>query len=333
MISNKQDDIELNQINNLELDGQEIRYQAGTFWTKALIWSIAGSVGFGFVFACIARIDEVVIARGELQALGAERPIKAPVVGVISKIFVREGGKVEAGEKLIEFDKNVLVAREDSLKAKLEELQSTLIIEGKILEEITVLRDAGGIQMIQFLQQKNRVRALEFEIKQLKANIREVQFDAEKTRLISPVKGTVFDLIPQSPGYASTLGETLLKIVPDGVVEAKVFLSNSDIGFVTPNMKAQVRVDAYPFTRFGSILGELKSVGQEVLPSDFQNPEPRFPAYVKLSQQYLIKDKKHYPVRSGQSVSVNLIVRDKPVISLLTDALDKAFDSLRGIKS
>ena len=38
-------------------------------------------------------------------------------------------------------------------------------------------------------------------------------------------------------------------------------------------------------------------------------------------------------MRPGQSVSVNLIVRDKPVISLLTDAVEKAWDALRGIKS
>ena len=38
-------------------------------------------------------------------------------------------------------------------------------------------------------------------------------------------------------------------------------------------------------------------------------------------------------VRSGQSVSVNLIVRNRRIISLLTDAVDKAIDSLKGIKS
>ena len=52
-----------------------------------------------------------------------------------------------------------------------------------------------------------------------------------------------------------------------------------------------------------------------------------------LKQQYLERNGKLYDVRPGQSVSVNLIVRDKPVISLLTDAVEKAWDALRGIKS
>ena len=98
-------------------------------------------------------------------------------------------------------------------------------------------------------------------------------------------------------------------------------------------MTAQVRVDAYPFTQFGDIPGVLKSVGEEVLPADQQHPQPRFPALVVLKQQYLERNGQRYAVRPGQSVSVNLIVRDKPVINLLTDAMEKAWDALRGIKS
>ena len=50
---------------------------------------------FGFVFSIIARIDEVVISRGELQAKGAERPIKAPFSSLIKGLYVEEGDKVK----------------------------------------------------------------------------------------------------------------------------------------------------------------------------------------------------------------------------------------------
>tara|TARA_Y100000589_G_scaffold321922_1_gene354039 strand:+ start:1031 stop:2023 length:993 start_codon:yes stop_codon:yes gene_type:complete len=317
----------------LNSTGQDLVYKQPPKWTKALVWSIAGSFGFGLIFACFARIDEVVIARGELQAIGAERPIKSPISGIISQIYVSEGKRVNTGDKLIEFDSNVLFAREESLKAKLEELIISKKLEENILKEVATLAEIGGIQMIQYLQQEKKVNEVNFEVKQIKAKIKEINFDKRKTIILSPVKGKVFNLIPQSIGYASTLGENLMNVVPEGDVEAKVFLSNNDVGFVKNEMEADIRVDAYPFTQFGSIKGKLKFVGDEVLPSDFQNPEPRFPAYINLSQQYLIKNGNTYKVRSGQSVSVNLKVRDKPVISLLTDAIDKAFDSLKGIKN
>ena len=96
-------------------------------------------------------------------------------------------------------------------------------------------------------------------------------------------------------------------------------------------MEADIRIDAYPFTQFGSIKGFLKSIGKESLPPDQQNSQSRFPALVELNKQSLRLNNKEYRLKSGQSVSVNLIVRDKPLITLLTDSIEKAFDALRGI--
>ena len=63
------------------------------------------------------------------------------------------------------------------------------------------------------------------------------------------------------------------------------------------------------------------------------SPQTRFPAYLQLDSQYLERNGKRFRVRLGQRVSANLIVRDKPVISLLTHTIEKAWDALRGLKS
>ena len=317
----------------MHLNNNEILQRPASIWIYSLIWAIIGSFSFGFIYACLARIDEVVIAKGELQALGAERPIRAPLSGIINEIYIKEGDLVNKNSKLLRFDNNVLLARKEGLKVKLEELESSIKAEEEILKELNILANAGGIQKLQYLQQKNKVSELGFAKKQIEAEIKEINFDENKTLLVSPVKGKVFNLISVSQGFAANQGETLLKIVPSGDTEAKIFLKNSDIGFVRTNMKANVRVDAYPFTQFGSINGILKSIGDEVIRSNEQNQNSLFPAYVSLEKQYLEKNNQKYFVRSGQSVSVNLIVRDRRIISLLTDAIDKAIDSLRGIKS
>ena len=362
---------------------QEVRYRAAPTWTRALQWAIVGCIGFGFIYAVVARIDEVVIARGELKGLGAERPIKAPVSGVVSGIPITEGELVQPGQVLVQFDPEVnaerlrslsrqkelesqrlaeetqaFQARTDSLQSKLASLKLTLATEQSIVNRMEGLMAQGAIAEVQYLQQKNRLQELQSEIAQTGATLREVEAESIKSKqqiqreladlerqlvetkkskeyesLRAPVKGYVFDLIPSSPGYAASSGETLLKIVPDGTLEAKVFVSNADVGFLRPKMPAQIRVDAYPFTQYGDIPGVLKRVGKQSLEPDQQNPEPRFPALVVLDRQYVEKRGKRFPVSAGQSVSVNFIVRDKPVISLLTDSVEKAFDALRGIKT
>ena len=362
---------------------QEVRLRPAPIWSQALIWTIIGTASLAFVYAIFAKIDEVILAPGELQPLGAERPIKAPFAGVVKDILVKEGQAVSANQPLVRLDPDVsgkradtlreqiriervrfteesrsIAAREQSLRERTEGLQKSLQTEQQVYDMIRPLGEVGGIQKMQVLQQKNRVQQLRSEIAQCRANLQEVQAQLLKMKqeslkeladldrqllevtdtqnkevLRAPLDGVVYGLVPSSPGYAAAAGETLVKIVPGGVLEAKVYLTNRDVGFVNPNMPAQIRVDTFPYTQFGAIEGSLKSVGTLPEPPDQQNPQPRFPAYVKLDRDYLTRGNRRFPVSPGQSVQVNLILREKRVISILTDAADKMFDSLRRIRS
>ncbi|MBO8218858.1 HlyD family secretion protein [Prochlorococcus marinus] len=321
----------LNKFNSF--NDQELRYKPTLFWSQALLWAIIGSVGFGFVYSIIARIDEVVISRGELQAQGAERPIKAPFSSLIKSLNVAEGEKVRENQILIELDVSNFEAQYEGINSKLNSLLITKNIKEEIVDRLVFLNEEGVISLIELLEERDSLQKIEADILQVKAKVKELEFELDRAKLVSPANGTVFNLIPSNEGYYASSGETLLLIVPEGDLEAKIFLSNKDVGFVRPNMNAEIRVDAFPFTQFGSIKGVLKSIGQESLPPDKQNSESRFPALVELNKQFLELNSKKYKLKSGQSVSVNLIVRDKPLITLLTDSIEKAFDALRRIKS
>ena len=365
------------------LNPQEVRLRPAPVWSKALAWTIIGTASFGFCFAVFARIDEVVLANGELQPLGAERPIKAPFGGIVKEILVREGQAVKTGQALMRFDAEVsekraqtlktqlklevkrfeeesraIKARVSSLRERKEGLKRALLTEEEIYTNIIPLAQQGAFKRTELLRQRNRVQQLESEVAQARANLQEVQaqllkMEQESLReisdlerqlvevedtlnkeiLSSPVDGLVFGLVPSSPGYATSAGEILVNVVPGGVLEAKIFVTNRDVGFLKKGMKAQVRVDAFPYTQFGSLPGTLKSVGTLPIKPDAQNPQPRFPAYIELQRETLRKGRDEFPVSAGQSVQANLILRDKRVISLLTDAVQKALDSLRAIRS
>ncbi len=365
------------------LDPQEVRLKPAPVWSKALAWTIIATASFGFGFAIFARIDEVVLAPGELQPLGAERPIKAPFAGLVKQILVREGQKVIAGQALLRLDPQVsekrsetlqtqlelerkrfdeesrsIQARESSLRERTDGLKRALNTESQIYTNISPLAEQGAIQGTELLRQRNRVEQLQSEVAQSRANLQEVQAQLLKMKqeslreiselerqlvevedirskevLTAPLNGVVYGLVPSSPGYAASTGETLVKVVPGGVLEAKIYITNRDVGFLEKGMKAQVRIDAFPYTQFGSLPGKLKSVGTLPVEPDAQNPQPRFPAYISLDREYLIKGTNQINVSAGQSVQANLVLRDKRVITLLTDAVQKALDSLRAIRS
>ena len=365
------------------LSPQEVQLRPAPVWSRALAWTIISTASFGFIFAIFAKIDEVVLAPGELQPLGAERPVKAPFAGVIKDIVVKEGQKVTVGDTLLKFDADVSRKRKETLEtqiklekkrfeeesravkarkrgvvARLKGLNRSLNTESSIYENILPLAEIGAMQQTEVLRQRNKVEQLDSEVQQAGADLEEVEAQLNKLeqeslreisdlerqlvevedtitkeKLSAPVSGIVFGMVPSSAGYAASAGETLVKVVPGGEIEAKIYITNKDVGFMKPGMKAQIRVDAFPYTQFGSITGALKSVGTLPLEPDQQNPMPRFPAYVKIDKEYLEKDGEKYNISAGQSVQVNLILRDKRVISLLTDAVQKALDSLTRIRS
>jgi len=318
---------------NSNSSNQEPRFESSQIWSRRLLWSIMSAISIGFIYSSIVRIDEVVTAIGELQAKGAERPIKSSLGGIIKSINVNEGQKVKNGEILVNLDSSIYKAQIQGLRLNVKNLNASLKISQNVLNIYDTLLKEGAISKIDYLDKKIDVQNIKLKINQANSKIEEIKAIEDRTKLSSPVDGVVFNLIPSSKGYAVSEGEILLKIVPDGELEAKVFLTNKDVGFLKTNMKAEIRVDAFPFTQFGSIKGKLKLIGEEVLPADSQNPQSRFPAIVSLDKQYLNLNKKKYAIKSGQSVNVNFIVRKKRLITLLTDTIDKAFDALRGIKS
>lgn len=317
----------------IDYNPQEMRYKSPNFWGKTLTWSIVGSFSITFVFACIARIDEVVITRGELQALGSLRPIKMPFTSQVNKILIDEGDEVRKDQLLIKLDTDVFEARKEKLILEQKALTGIIFNENNVLISIEKILDQGAVSYIEYVNQKNKVEELVLRQKQIQEELKEINYQLDKSHLRSPLDGKVFNLVTFSPGYLGGEGEILLEIVPLGSLEAKINFNNADIGFVKPDMVAEVRIDAYPFTQFGSIKGILRSIGEDTLPPDQFNNQIRFPGYVSLSKQYLEKDEKKYFLKSGQTVTANFIVRDKPLITLLTDVIANSWDSLRGIKT
>lgn len=317
----------------IDFHPQEMRFKSSTFWSSTLTWTIMGSFGFAFIFACFARIDEVVTTRGELQPYGSLRPIKMPFAAKVDKILIKEGEEVEKNQILIKLDTDVFESRRNKLNLEIKSLKDIINNEKDLIKRLESIVAQGAVSYFEYIKQKNKTEELISREKQINEELKEINYQLNNSFLRSPLKGKTFNLTTFSSGYSGNAGETLLEIVPSGPLEAKITFNNADIGFIKNNMNAEIRIDAYPFTQFGSVKGNLRSIAEESLDPDQTNNQIRFPGYVTLSQQFLTKNDKNYYLKSGQTVSVNFIVRDKPLITILTDVISNSWDSLRGIKT
>lgn len=106
---------------------------------------------------------------------------------------------------------------------------------------------------------ERRIPALELEAVKAAAKL-------ERTRVTSPIDGTVQQLAVTSPGQTVGAGQPVLIVVPDdGGIEITAFVANKDIGFVHAGQKVRVKIEAFPYTRYGVIEGTVMRVPRDAL--------------------------------------------------------------------
>jgi len=82
--------------------------------------------------------------------------------------------------------------------------------------------------------------------------------------LRSPVNGTVQQMHLNGLGAVVTPAQQLLSIVPDDDgMEVEAVLENRDVGFVTAGQRVELKVEAFPFTRYGLLRGTVLSVDRD----------------------------------------------------------------------
>lgn len=87
-----------------------------------------------------------------------------------------------------------------------------------------------------------------------------------ETRLVAPADGVVQDLAVHTVGGVATAAQRLLAVVPgDDTLEIEAQLPDRDAAFVEPGQTAVVKLDAYPFTRYGRITGRVTSIARSAV--------------------------------------------------------------------
>ncbi|MBB3444219.1 HlyD family type I secretion membrane fusion protein [Rhizobium sp. BK379] len=83
----------------------------------------------------------------------------------------------------------------------------------------------------------------------------------------SPINGTVQTSAITTVGQGVMAGSELMRVVPENAaLEIEAYLPNQDIGFVAPGQLAVIKVQAFPFTRYGVIEGKVTRVATDAIP-------------------------------------------------------------------
>ena len=80
------------------------------------------------------------------------------------------------------------------------------------------------------------------------------QAELDHLTLRAPIAGRVQSSIITNVGQVVASGQEIMRIVPeDSGLEIEAYVRNRDIGFVSVGQEAVVKVESFPFTRYGAI--------------------------------------------------------------------------------
>lgn len=149
------------------------------------------------------------------------------------------------------------------------------------------------------------------------------------TQLTAPVSGTVQQLAVHTAGGVVTSAQPLMVIVPDGgSVTAEVHIANLDIGFVREGQPAQVKLETFPFTRYGTVPATVRRVSADAVVDD--KGGAYFTATIAFDRDTLDVEGRQVRLAAGMNLAAEITTGRRRVIDYLTQPAHQALaESLR----
>ncbi|MBN2634789.1 MAG: efflux RND transporter periplasmic adaptor subunit [Prolixibacteraceae bacterium] len=287
-------------------------------------------------------ITEFINANGKIQP-ETEVKISPDVSGEIIELYVAEGDAVKAGELLCVIKPEMYVsaynraeATLNSSKARLAQSEAQLIERELTYNRTKQLYDKGTIAESDFESAQAaykvaqaEVRAAEFSVKSAEASVMEAEEQLTKTKIYSPISGTVAALNIEKGervvGTSMMDGTDMMRIADLNKMEVQVEVNENDIVKVVKNDTALVEVDAYLGRKFKGIVTEIaNSASVSGATADQVTNFDVKVFLLKESYEDLIDSTtgNYYPFRPGMSATVDILTETREnVISVPISAV------------
>jgi len=241
-------------------------------------------------------------------------------------------------------DKGVISIREyNYTKSKLEKARSEVeklasskaitlkernIIEGQIKKEMADLTNAEIILQKEIknfeLEQQTALNSMQNEL-EMNEKMLSMQdgsapnskpTDRNEKMVMAENAGTVSELYFRNTGAYVRESDLLCTIVPHGSpLYIDIVVANKDIGFIEKDMIIKYKVDAFPYTDYGTLEGRVSAIA----PSAVEDPVQGMVYHVHgtLNQPFFEIDGKRYALKAGMTSIAELITERKSLFSLV----------------
>ena len=235
------------------------------------------------------------------------------------KIRLKLGNKLVARTEVLT-TQSQLAARESERRT----FSDGIIVAKSVLEEAQRRR----LELIANYKRDIELQAGEVAVKSAEVRESLIRLHDRVARLdiYAPVDGIIKGLSITRINAVVDPGQVIMQLVPVGdalIVEARV--SPRDIGHVHLNQGADIKVDSYDSSRFGSVRGRVKQLSASTYLDDKKNPY--YLAEIGLEKSWLGDDAKKFRIIPGMTVTADIKTGSKSILDYLLRPVSRGFQS------
>lgn len=148
-------------------------------------------------------------------------------------------------------------------------------------------------------------------------------------KLSAPADGVVQQLAVHTIGGVVAAGQQLMVIVPvEGGLEVEAWVDNKDAGFVRAGQPVALKIETFPFTRYGTVPGSVVSMSADAV--TVERVGFVYLARIALERDAVDVDGEMIALAPGMSVAAEIQIGRRRVIEyFLSPLLRRSYEALR----
>jgi hemolysin D len=257
-----------------------------------------------------SRRADLAATRNEVKKLEGTLPLITRRAEALKKMVDKKLGSEQVW---LELEEERIQQQQElaALKDRIQQVQASI---REAEEQRRALESQFRGKLLSELAETER-RIAQLEQERVKAAQRK-----ERQRLVAPVSGVVQQLAIHTIGGVVTPAQELMKIVPESqALEVEAWILNKDIGFVEEGQAAEVKIETFPFTRYGTIDGEVINVSSDAVTDEEKGLV--YAGRVLMKQSVIQVDQKTVNLTPGMAVTVEVKTGKRRLIEFILSPL------------
>jgi len=277
-----------------------------------------------------SQLQKVAVIKQQIEQKKSEKQRSLNQSSIMKKEVELLKEQVKIRKKL---NKTGVVARDELLTTQIQltenlreyrQYQDNIDVAKTTLAEARQRRKDVEFQFIKDIQLE--AGKIGSELAEVEQTLIRLNDRAERLNVVAPVSGIVQALSINSINAVAEPGKIILRIVPmddELIVESRIL--PDDVGHVHIGQSADVKVDSYDSSRFGSIDGTVKQISATTYLDEKNNPYYR--AEISLNQTWVGNNPEIMKIIPGMTVQANIETGAKSILAYLLRPISRGFDN------